>query len=68
MRFGVGFEKHTLREVGDKMGVTRERIRQIEKKALAKLSKKTDKKIDKITSEMLWWTCNRQIKMNSLKE
>jgi RNA polymerase primary sigma factor len=38
MRFGVGeTEGHTLEEVGQVFGVTRERIRQIEAKALAKL-------------------------------
>ena len=38
MRFGLmGGKKHTLRETGDKMGVTRERIRQIEAKALQRL-------------------------------
>ena len=38
MRFGIadGFE-HTLEEVGKKFAVTRERIRQIESKALRKL-------------------------------
>ena len=34
----------TLEEVGDMMGVTRERIRQIEAKALAKLRKHKDAK------------------------
>jgi RNA polymerase primary sigma factor len=38
MRFGLkGGKKHTLRETGKKMGVTRERIRQIEAKALQRL-------------------------------
>jgi RNA polymerase primary sigma factor len=40
MRFGVGTgAEHTLEEVGRQFGVTRERIRQIEAKALAKLRK-----------------------------
>ena len=37
-RFGIGGETgHTLQEVGDEFGVTRERIRQIQAKALTKL-------------------------------
>ena len=38
MRFGIGYEReHTLAEIGHEFGVTRERIRQIEAKALKAL-------------------------------
>ena len=37
LRFGIGINDHTLEEVGKKFRVTRERIRQIEAKALRKL-------------------------------
>lgn len=38
LRFGIGtHEEHTLEQVGEGMGLTRERIRQIETKALSKL-------------------------------
>jgi RNA polymerase primary sigma factor len=37
-RFGIGEEKaHTLEELGQQFGLTRERIRQIEARALRKL-------------------------------
>lgn len=43
MRFGLdGGKSHTLEEVGQQFAVTRERIRQIEAKALAKLRKHKD--------------------------
>jgi len=43
MRFGIDDGKtHTLEEVGHEFGVTRERIRQIEAKALTKLRKHKD--------------------------
>ena len=45
MRFGLDTGKsHTLEEVGQEFAVTRERIRQIEAKALAKLRKHKDAK------------------------
>jgi RNA polymerase primary sigma factor len=37
MRFGIGTNEHTLEEVGQQFNVTRERIRQIEAKAIRKL-------------------------------
>ncbi len=45
LRFGLEDGKsHTLEEVGQEFSVTRERIRQIEAKALAKLRKHKDSK------------------------
>jgi RNA polymerase primary sigma factor len=41
MRFGIGMPDHTLKQVGKTFGVTHERIRQIEAKALQKLSHPT---------------------------
>ena len=46
MRFGLeDGRSHTLEEVGQEFGVTRERIRQIEAKALTKLRKNKDSKM-----------------------
>lgn len=39
MRFGIGTKEHTLEEVGQEFNVTRERIRQIEAKALRNLKR-----------------------------
>jgi RNA polymerase primary sigma factor len=37
MRFGIGCEEHTLEEIGKKLDVTRERVRQMEIQALRKM-------------------------------
>ena len=50
MRYGLGKEndpedwkkEHTLEEIGDYLGITRERVRQVEKQALAELRGKWD--------------------------
>ena len=48
-RFGLdGGGERTLEEVGEKFGVTRERIRQIQNVALRKLRKKIEK-LDAVT-------------------
>lgn len=41
LRFGLGYDRtHTLEEIGEMLGVTRERVRQIESHAMEKLRKK----------------------------
>lgn len=49
LRYGINCDRaHSLEEIGQKMGVTRERIRQIENKSLRKLAR--DKNIKKYNS------------------
>jgi len=44
MHFGIGCTMQTLEEIGKKFGVTRERVRQIERKGLQKLASKASLK------------------------
>lgn len=39
MRFGIEFEEKTLEEIGQYLGITRERVRQLERRAIEKLRK-----------------------------
>ena len=39
MRYGIEFEEKTLEEIGQYLGITRERVRQLEKRAIEKLRK-----------------------------
>jgi len=49
MRFGlIDGVAHTLEEVGQEFEVTRERIRQIEAKALEKIRKMKNKSLEKL--------------------
>lgn len=48
LRFGLdGEETHTLEEIGETFNITRERVRQIEKKSLQKLKTECEKNRDK---------------------
>ena len=48
MFFGIGSQEMTLEEIGDKFGLTRERVRQIKEKAIRRL--KTSNKNDLLKS------------------
>jgi DNA-directed RNA polymerase sigma subunit (sigma70/sigma32) len=37
-RYGLDGEQQTLREIGDRLGVSAERVRQLERRALGKLA------------------------------
>lgn len=45
LRFGIGENDHTLEKIGEKIGITKERVRQIESKALRKLQKNNELKM-----------------------
>ena len=46
MSFGIGFDNpYTLEEIGDVMGLTRERVRQIKEKAIRRLKHTSRSKI-----------------------
>ncbi len=40
LRYGIGEREHTLQEVAERLGITRERVRQIQVKAEEKLEKR----------------------------
>ena len=51
MRFGLeNLETHTLKEIGEELGLTREGVRQIETEALAKLAKGLEDPRDRLLS------------------
>ena len=45
MFFGIGCQEVTLEEIGDKFGLTRERVRQIKEKAIRRLRQGTRSKL-----------------------
>lgn len=45
MFFGIGCQEMTLEEIGDKFGLTRERVRQIKEKAIRRLRQSTRSKL-----------------------
>ena len=47
MFFGIGYQEMTLEEIGDKFGLTRERVRQIKEKAIRRLRNNSRSKLRK---------------------
>ena len=45
MFFGIGTQEMTLEEIGDKFGLTRERVRQIKEKAIRRLRQSSRSKL-----------------------
>ena len=45
MVFGIGCQEMTLEEIGDKFGLTRERVRQIKEKAIRHLRQKAQSQL-----------------------
>ena len=45
MFFGIGYQEMTLEEIGDKFGLTRERVRQIKEKAIRRLKQNSRSKL-----------------------
>jgi RNA polymerase primary sigma factor len=48
MFFGIGQQEMTLEEIGDKFGLTRERVRQIKEKAIRRLRNNSKNKLLKV--------------------
>lgn len=50
MRFGLaGMEAHTLKQIGEQLGLTRERVRQIETEALSRLASAIDSPLSRFS-------------------
>jgi RNA polymerase primary sigma factor len=45
MFFGIGMQEMTLEEIGDRFGLTRERVRQIKEKAIRRLKQSQRSKL-----------------------